>query len=86
MKIEYVCWEKLKTDDGQMHVHAIFFSRTCMRPSSAGPMVASAVEPPSVDMKTTSAVNVTSTIFLVPNSLLYFNLEENDFMKILQTS
>ena len=57
-----------------------------MQPSSVGPMAALAVEPPSVEMTATSAVTLTATIFLVPNSLLSFNLEENGFMKILQTS
>ena len=57
-----------------------------MRPSSAGPMTALEVEPPSVGMMATLAVNVTATLFLVPNSPLYFNLEENGFMKILRAS
>ena len=49
-------------------------------------MAASAVEPPSVDITATLTVIVTATIFLVPNSLLSFNLEENGFMKILRAS
>ena len=57
-----------------------------MRPSSVGLMDASAVEPPSVGMMATSAITVTSTLFLVPNSLLSFNLEENGFIKILRPS
>ena len=55
-----------------------------MRPSSVGTMDASAVEPPSIEMTAKSAVTVKSTIFLLPNSLLSFNLEENGFMKILR--
>ena len=51
-----------------------------MRPLSVGLMDASAVEPPSVGMMDTSAVSVTETLFLIPNSLLTFNLEENSFM------
>ena len=50
-----------------------------MRTSSVGLMAASAVEPPSVEMMATLAVTVTSTLFIVPNSLLSFNLEENGF-------
>ena len=50
------CWEKLKMDDGQTHVHAIFCSHTYMRPSSVGLMAASEVELPSVEMTATSAV------------------------------
>ena len=46
----------------------------------------SAVEPSSVGMMDTSAVTATANLFLVPNSLLSFNLEENGFMKILRTS
>ena len=45
-----------------------------MRPSSVGSMAASAVEPPSVEMTATSSVTVTVTLFLVPNSILSFNL------------
>ena len=55
-----------------------------MRPSSVGPMAASAVEPPPLEITATSVVTVKSTIFLLPNSLLSFNLEENGFMKILR--
>ena len=69
-----------------MHVHAIFWRRTYTLPSFVGLMAALEVEPLSVGMMDTLAVTETATIFLVPNSLLYFNLEENDFMKILQTS
>ena len=57
-----------------------------MQPSSVGLIAALAVEPPSVGMMATSTVTVTSTLFLVPNSLLSFNLEENGFMKILRPS
>ena len=77
---------KLKTDDGQTNVHAIFWSHTYIRPSSVGPMAASAVEPPSVEITTTLAVTITATLFIVPNSLLSFNLEENGFMNILRAS
>ena len=49
-------------------------------------MAASEVEPSYVEMMDTSAVSVTATLFLVPNSLLYFNLEENGFMKIIRLS
>ena len=57
-----------------------------MQLSSVGLMAASAVEPSSVGMMDTSAVTATANLFLVPNSLLSFNLEENGFMKILQAS
>ena len=43
-------------DDVQMHVHAIFCSRTYMQLSSVGPMAASAFESPSVEMMATSEV------------------------------
>ena len=46
-----------------------------MRPSSVGLISASVVEPSSVGMMTTLAVTATATLFLVPNSLLSFNLE-----------
>ena len=46
----YICWEKLKTDNEQTHVHVIFFSRTYMRQSSVGMMAASEVEPPPAEM------------------------------------
>ena len=59
---------------------------TYMRLSSVGTMAALAVEPPSVGMMATLAVTVTETLFLVSNSLLYFNLEKNGFMKILRAS
>ena len=62
-----------------MHVHAIFFKRAYLRPSSVGPMAVLAVEPPSVGMMSTSAVTVTETLFLVPNPLLSFNPEEKRF-------
>ena len=55
-----------------------------MRPSSVGPMAEPTVEPPSVGMMDTSAVTATANVFLIPNSLLSFNLEENGFMEILQ--
>ena len=32
------CWKKLKTEDGQTHINAVFWSRMYMRPSSIGPM------------------------------------------------
>ena len=54
-----------------------------MQLSSVGPTDASAVEPPSVDIMATFEVTVTATLFLLPNSLLSFNIEENGFMKIL---
>ena len=54
-----------------------------MRPSSVGMMAALEVEPPSVGMMDILVVTVTSTFFLVPNSILSFNLVENSFMKIL---
>ena len=73
-------------DNGQKYIHMIFWRRTYMRPSSVGLVAALAVEPPSVEMTATSAVTLTATIFLVPNSLLSFNLEENGFMKILRKS
>ena len=60
-----------------MHVHADFFKRTYMQPSSIGLMAASAVDPPSVWMMAAFTVTVTATLFIVPNSLLSFNLEEN---------
>ena len=52
--------------------------------SSVGLMAASSVEQSSVEMTATLAVTVTETLFLVPNSLFSFNLEEKGFMKILQ--
>ena len=82
----YICWEKLKTDNEQTHVHVIFFSRTYMRQSSVGMMAASEVEPPSAEMTTTSVVPVTETFLIVTYSLIYYNLEENGFMKILRAS
>ena len=57
-----------------------------MQPSSVGPMDVLAVEPPSIEMEATLAVTVTETLFLVPNSIISFNLEENGFMKILRSS
>ena len=48
-----------------------------MRLPSVGPMAASAVEPPSIEMTATLSVTVTETLFLVLNSLLSFDLEEN---------
>ena len=42
-----------------------------MRTSSVGPMAVFAVEPPSVEMTATLEVTVTSTLFLVPNSLFF---------------
>ena len=50
-----------------------------MRSSSVGSMNASVVELLFVDMTDTLAVTVTATLFLVPNSLLSFNIEENGF-------
>ena len=44
-------------------------------------MDASEVEPQSVEMTATSEVTVTATLFLVPNSLLSFNLEETVLWK-----
>ena len=52
--------------------------------SSVGIMAALAVEPSSFGMMDTSAVTATANVFLVLNSLLSFNLEENGFMEILQ--
>ena len=52
--------------------------------SSVGMMAASAFEPSSFGMMDTSAVTETANVFLIPNSLLSFNLEENGFMEILQ--
>ena len=49
-------------------------------------MAALAVEPLFVYITTTSTVTVKETLFLVPNSLLSFNLEGNGFMSILQAS
>ena len=49
-------------------------------------MAALAVEPPCVEITATLAVPVAATSFLVLNSLLSFNLEENGFMKILRAS
>ena len=49
-------------------------------------MAASAFEPASVVMMDALAVAATATLFLVPNSLSYFNLEENGFMKIQRAS
>ena len=81
-----MCWEKLKTDNRQTHVHSIFFICTYMQPSSVGPMAALTVEPLSVEITVASEVTVTANLFLVPNSLLSFNLEGYSFMKILQAS
>ena len=77
---------EVKAEDGQMHVHAILCSRKYVRSSSVGPMDALTVEPPYVDMMATSSVTVTETLFLVPKSILSFNLKENGFMKILGAS
>ena len=49
-------------------------------------MAAQAVEPTYVEMTATLSVTVTVTLFLVTNSLLSFNLEENGSMKILRAS
>ena len=57
-----------------------------MKPSYFGLMSALAAELPFVDMTATSSVTVTATLFLVPDSILSFNLEENGFMKILRAS
>ena len=51
-----------------------------MRPSSVGSMDALEVEPPSFGMMATLSITVTKTLFLVPNPLLSFNLEENGFI------
>ena len=59
---------------------------TNMRPLSVRLMAALVVEPSSVEMMATSAVSVTATLFLVPNSLLSFNIEGNGFVKILRLS
>ena len=64
---------EVKTDNGHMHIHATFCRRTYMRPSSVGLMDALEVEPPSIDMITTSVVTVTATLFLVPKSPLSFH-------------
>ena len=77
---------EFKTDDGQTQVHATVWRRTYMRPLSVGLMDAWIVKPSSVGMMATLAATVTSTIFLVPNSLLSFNLKENSLMKKLQPS
>ena len=57
-----------------------------MPSSSVSMMALSSVEPPSVDMTDTSEVTVTAILFLLPNSLLSFNLNENGFMKRLRAS
>ena len=46
-------------DDGQTHVHAVFWNCTYMRLSSVGTMDALSVEPPYVEMTTTLKVTVT---------------------------
>ena len=51
--------EKLKTDNGQEHVHEIFWRCTYMQPSSIALISALAVEPPSVEMTDTYAGSVT---------------------------
>ena len=50
-----------------------------MRPSSVGQMAASAVDLSSVGMMDTLEITATSTLFIVTNSLLSFNLEENGY-------
>ena len=57
-----------------------------MRPLSVGLMSALAVKQSSVGMMATVEVTATAITFLVPNSLLSFNIEENGFMKILRPS
>ena len=57
-----------------------------MRLLYVGIMAELAVEPTSIDIMATLEVAVTSTLFLVPNSLLYFNPEEKVFMRILRPS
>ena len=57
-----------------------------MRPLSVGLMSALAVKQSSVGMMATAEVTATAITFLVPNSLLSFNIEENGFMKILRPS
>ena len=60
-----------------MHIHANVWGRTYMQPLYIGLMDSSAGEPSYIGMMDTSAVPVTENLFLVTNSLLYFNLEEN---------
>ena len=57
-----------------------------MQPSYVVPTDALSVEPPYVEMTDKLAVTVTTNLFLVHNSLLSFNIEENGFMKIIQAS
>ena len=57
-----------------------------MRLLYVGMMAELVVEPTSIDIMATLEVAVTSTLFLVPNSLLYFNPEEKVFMRILRPS
>ena len=57
-----------------------------MLPSYVRKMAALSVELPSVEITATFEVTVTATLFLIPNSLLSFNLEENGFIKILRAS
>ena len=54
-----------------------------MRPSSIGMMAELAVETPSVRITATLEVDVAATLFIVPNSLLSFNIQGNGFMKIV---
>ena len=67
-------WEKLKMNNGEMHVHAIFRCRVYMRLSAGEPMAALAVEPPSVGMVDKSSGTVTSTLFLLSKPFLCCNL------------
>ena len=57
-----------------------------MRLSYVVLMAELAVEPSYVGIIATLSVTATETLFLVPNSILSFNEEENGFMKILQPS
>ena len=59
---------------------------TYMQPLSIGMMAALAVKPSSIVIMATVKVTAKETLFLVPNSHLSFNLEENSFIKILRTS
>ena len=70
------------TMDRRTYMKSFVYARIC-EPSSVGMMAASALEPSSVGNMDTSSVTKTSNLFLVPNSLLSFNLEGNSFMKIL---
>ena len=74
---------EVKTNDEQTHVHANFWRCTYMQPSSIGMMAELAVETPSVRITATLEVDVAATLFIVPNSLLSFNLQGNGFMKIV---